>query len=460
VETISETLPPVSQSGRQETEEHQDRFAEAALRDAKHSGLLLAVRVRWIALVVIAVMLPIINPNWEVLYFHALLCLFALIGWGQLKVGRVGTSRLELLLIFCDLALMTFVTVIPNPWSTFDWPWAMQYRFGAFIFFFVLLAGGTLAYSWRTVIAMGTWTAGLWTAGIIGIYFYPNAQPELSGAVSVALAPDQLMADGLDPNSLQIGLRIQELVVFLIVAVTLALTVRRSGDLLISHAALERERTNLARYFSPTVVEELSKNDEPLKQVRTQDVAVLFVDIVGFTAFADGRTPEEVIEALRQFHGRMENEVFRHNGTLDKYLGDGLMATFGTPFAGVADAGNALTCARAMIKQLNELNAERSKEGKPALRAGFGIHYGPVVLGDIGANRLEFAVLGTTVNVASRLEELTRKLGCTLVVSENLIRKAKLEDATPAEEFTGLVEKPAQDIRGMEGQVVVWTGDD
>ena len=118
---------------------------------------------------------------------------------------------------------------------------------------------------------------------------------------------------------------------FLIVAMTLALAARRANALLISHAGIERERTNLARYFSPNVVEQLSRNDEPLKQVRTQNVAVLFADIVDFTAYADGRSPMEVIGTLRQFHERMEREVFRHDGTLDKYLGDGLMATFGTP---------------------------------------------------------------------------------------------------------------------------------
>ena len=71
------------------------------------------------------------------------------------------------------------------------------------------------------------------------------------------------------------------------------------------------------------VVEELSKNDEPLKQVRTQNVAVLFVDIVGFTAFADARTPEEVVRTLREFHALMEQEVFRHSGTLDNISATG-----------------------------------------------------------------------------------------------------------------------------------------
>ena len=137
----------------------------------------------------------------------------------------------------------------------------------------------------------------------------------------------------------------------------------------IRHAAVERERSNLARYFSPNVVEELSKHDEPLKQVRTQNVAVLFVDIVGFTAFAAARTPEEVVRTLREFHALMEQEVFRHSGTLDKYLGDGLMATFGTPFAGKDDAANALRCAQAMMTAADRLE-RRTRRGRPAADPG------------------------------------------------------------------------------------------
>ena len=111
---------------------------------------------------------------------------------------------------------------------------------------------------------------------------------------------------------------------------------------------------------------QLSKNDEPLKQVRNQNVAVLFADIVGFTAYADGRSPGEVIATLRQFHERMEREIFRHGGTLDKYLGDGLMATFGTPFAGDLDAVNALRSAQAMLASVDELNLEREAARRTA----------------------------------------------------------------------------------------------
>jgi class 3 adenylate cyclase len=190
---------------------------------------------------------------------------------------------------------------------------------------------------------------------------------------------------------------------------------------------------------------------------RTQNVTVLFADIVGFTGYADGRSPTEVIETLRLFHARMEREVVRHQGTLDKYLGDGLMATFGTPFAGDHDAGNALRCAQAMIGSMDELNRERKDHGEPPIKLSLGLHYGQVVLGDIGLNRLEFAVIGTTVNVASRLESLTRELGCALIASDDLVQQARAKKTGSNIDLGNLVEQPAQTVRGLEHPVGIWT---
>ena len=274
-----------------------------------------------------------------------------------------------------------------------------------------------------------------------------------------AVGSDVRMFDIIDPAAIGFGARFQQIIVFLIVAMTLALAARRSNALLISHAGIERERTNLARYFSPNVVEQLSRNDEPLKQVRTQNVAVLFADIVDFTAYADGRSPMEVIGTLRLFHERMEREVFRHGGTLDKYLGDGLMATFGTPFTSDFDAVNALRCAQAMIGSIGELNLDRKNHNEPPIRLSIGLHYGEVVLGDIGLNRLEFAVIGTAVNAASRLETLTREYGCALVASDDLVRQARNEADSSNADFMLLVEKPPRTICGLEQPVGIWTRD-
>ena len=443
--------------GRTDVQQDIQKFAEAALADSKREGLWLAVRARWVALAVIALTLPIMNPHWEVIYYIVSLGLFAVIGWAQLKVGKAGVSRPELFLMFCDLALMTFIAVVPNPWSPGGWPIGMQFRFNTFIYFFVLLATAPLAYSWRTVIAMGTWTAALWAVGVGWVWLQPETHAALAERVRAAVGSDVRMFALIDPTAVHIAARFQEIVVFLIVAVTLAVAVRRSNALLVSHAGIERERTNLARYFSPNVVEQLSKNDEPLKQVRTENVAVLFADIVGFTAYADGRSPAEVIGTLRRFHERMEREIFRHEGTLDKYLGDGLMATFGTPFPGASDAGNALRCAQTMLGAIDDLNRERRHRGEPPIRISIGLHYGQVVLGDIGLNRLEFAVIGTTVNAASRLESLTREFGCAIIASDDLVQRARAETSSSDADFTHLVAQPPQAIRGLEQPLGIWT---
>jgi adenylate cyclase len=421
---------------RRDTETDTVQFAQAALAAAKQEGLRLAVRARYVALAVIACLLLIINPAWEQLYYVALLGLFALIGWAQAKVGRVGVSRPELALLFCDLALLTFVIVGPNPFGSGHWPAAMQPHFGNFIYFFVLLSGATLAYSWRTVIALGTWTSALWIIGIAWVWWQPDRDPALTARIAAAIGSDHRLFQLISPNSIVFGERIQEIVVFMIVAVTLAVAVRRSNDLLIRHAAVERERGNLAR---------------------TQNVAVLFVDIVGFTAFADARTPDEVVRTLREFHALMEQEVFRHSGTLDKYLGDGLMATFGTPFVGKADAINALRCAQAMMAAADRWNNRRKTAGETPIRVSFGLHYGPVVLGDIGLTCLEFAVIGSTVNAASRLEALTRALDCALVASDDLVRQARTELDGAEAVFRPLMTQAPQTIRGFERPIAVWT---
>lgn len=439
------------------SEVQANRFTEAALLRHKVEGLELAVRTRWIALAVIGVMLPFLNMRIEVLYYEVLLVLMAINGWALRRVGRVGRSASELIFIFFDLALMTFVLVFPNPFGVDEWPTAMVYRFESFIYFFVILASGILAYSWRTIIAMGNWTAGLWALGVAMVWWFGSSDAALTEATQNAFGYNQEMVKLLNPNSFNFDIRAQEIVVFVICAYTLALSVRRFNRLLLGNAALERERANLSRYFSPNVVDALSQNDEPLKQIRTQGVAVLFVDIVGFTEYAAERPPEEVIATLRDFHARMEAEIFGASGTLDKFLGDGLMATFGTPVASDADASNAMQCARAMMRSMDEWNLDRARQSEPQIEVKIGLHFGPVVLGDIGVNRLEYAVIGNTVNIASRLEALTRPLSVRLLVSHDLVEQVQAESNQADLHLRDLEDHGAQTIRGTTRKINVWS---
>ncbi len=430
-------------------------FTQAALERHKREGMDLAFRARMAALAVFAVMLPFLGSLREALYFEVMLLLLAVVGWLQRRVAKVGLSRLEILLVFADIVIITVAIVAPNPLLPVDWPAPMEFRSEAFKYFFVFLAFGTLAYSWRTVRGIGTMTAFTWTIAILLVWITATPDPDLAAAAVAAFGHSQSMLDHLDPNSLLPWIRSQEIIVFLVVAWVLSTTVRRFNRLVMQQAGLERERTNLARYFSPNVVEELSRNDEPLKRTRTQDVAVMFVDIVGFTRFSAQRPAAEVIETLRAFHARMEAAVFRHGGTLDKYLGDGLMATFGTPAAGETDARNALACALDITATMDAWNAERETAGEPRIQVSVGLHYGPAVLGDIGANRLEFAVIGDTVNVASRVEALTRQLDARVAVTDTAMARVKQE--TGGEDAANrFVDLGAHPIRGIENEVGIW----
>jgi len=438
----------------------QNKYTAAALARHKREGMALAMRVRLVAMPLIALLLLAIIPRFEVLFYLAILGFLTLNGWLMYRFGKVGQSRIEMFLIFADLAVMTLGMVVPNPLSADPMPLAMQYWYDNFLYFFGILAAGTLTFSWRTVIAMGVWTSVMWAVALTFAWAVATPHPDLTAASQAAFGANSELAARLDPNAFHFRLRIQEIVVFLITAVALGFSSRRFDRLLHDNAGLERERANLSRYFSPNVVEALSQNDDPLQQVHRREIAVLFVDIVNFTGFSADRDPYEVIKVLRQFHARMEREVFRHGGTLDKYLGDGLMATFGTPVTSGRDAANALDCARGMVAVIDRWNLERRRMHEPEIHAGIGVHYGTAVLGDIGNDRLEFAVIGTAVNVASRLEALTRPLAARLAISDRL-RARVLEEtggsaAATSGALDGLVRLEDQTVRGIEEKMTVW----
>jgi adenylate cyclase len=225
-------------------------------------------------------------------------------------------------------------------------------------------------------------------------------------------------------------------------------------------AAAERARMNLARYFSPNLVELLAGRDEPLGPVRRETVAVLFVDIVGFTRMAETMPPEAVVTLLREFHERMAAQIFACDGTIEKYIGDEIFAVFGLLCAGVDDAANALRCAGRMLEALDLWNEERAQRGEPSLAIGIGLNYGPAVVGDVGSEQgLSFTVIGDTVNTASRLQGLTRDLKTPLVVANAVLTAIDGAQSPELATLLGeLQDRGEQALRGRSGAVRIWTG--
>src|SRR4029077_15633164 len=170
-------------------------------------------------------------------------------------------------------------------------------------------------------------------------------------------------------------------------------------------------------------------------------VAVLFVDIVGFTRMSEHLGPEAVVTMLRQFHERMTAQIFACGGTVEKYIGDAIFAVFGLPEAGPEDAANALRCAELMIAALAAWNIERAQAGEPPLAIGIGLNYGPAVVGDVGSEHsLSFTVIGDTVNTASRMQGLTRILDTPMVMGDALIEAVKEVPSDAAAELLGSLE--------------------
>lgn len=223
--------------------------------------------------------------------------------------------------------------------------------------------------------------------------------------------------------------------------------------------AAERARNNLSRYFSPNIVELLAAQDEPLGAGRRETVAVLFADIVAFTRMAELMDPEEVLALLREFHTRMTAQIFASGGTVDQYMGDGILAVFGATAASPNDAASALNCAEMMLETLERWNNEREKKGEARLDIGIGLNYGPVVLGDVGSEHsMAFTAIGDTVNTAARLQVLTRSLKTQLVVADAVVRAIQASSPEIAAERIGRLEDLGEhNLRGRASPVRIWT---
>jgi adenylate cyclase len=455
-----QTLFGLMRSLRRRTDEGSptNQFVLQAVEEEKREGQRIATIARTVALGVIALLLPYLNSTVGVLYYEAFMVAFVAIGWAQLRFARVGRSGTELALIFLDLALLTFICVVPSPFVADGIPTAFEYRWGTFIYFFVVLAVGTLAYSWRTVLSMGTWVAALWLVALGGVLLLGQQNPLLGDAAAAAFANYPDVFAKLDPNSAQIPLRVQEIVVFVIVAGILALKGWRSNQLLMKQAQISAERANLSRYFSPNIVDVLASDDHDVGAVRNQDVAVVFVDIVGFTEISERSAAHQVMDLLRRYLSLVEEAIFENGGTLDKYIGDGVMATFGTPEVRPDDAVNALKAARQIVDRMEGFNRDSASYGAPTLRVSLGLHFGPVIIGDVGpARRLEFAVVGDTVNVASRLESASRELSCSIVASNELIERARRGNSTDPSLLSGFKPALSVSLRGRRAPIDIWT---
>jgi adenylate cyclase len=224
-----------------------------------------------------------------------------------------------------------------------------------------------------------------------------------------------LYADRLDPFA---AFKPDDLELITAVAAQTAVAVENAR----AHERLAREevaRANYSRFLPEYVVKQMLENPESFKLGgANQMITVLFADIRGFTRLSEHAKPEKVVQLLNKYFSAMTDIIFAHGGTLDKYLGDGLMALFGAPTATPEDAKNALNAAVAMQRRILGINEELRAEGFQEIGVGIGLHTGEATVGYIGSERRsEYTAIGDTVNTASRLES-NSKAGQILLSAE------------------------------------------
>jgi len=251
--------------------------------------------------------------------------------------------------------------------------------------------------------------------------FAASDSMKISGLRSAMCAPlaesgrllGLLYVDNLEKKS---AFSQEELNVFALVGVQAAsaLSSALARQQLAEHAV---HRSALERFLAPEVVEMIAADPNVRLGGVNQKVSVLFCDIRGFTSISEQLAPEKVVEILNELFTRMTDVVFDHGGTLDKYLGDGLLAVFGAPISKGKDAANAVGAAIAIQKLVQELNRDSAARQWPELKVGIGVSTGIVTAGNIGSpRRLDYTVIGDTVNVASRL--VSHAAGGQIIITE------------------------------------------
>lgn len=438
----------------------RDERLGAAFQLHEREGLKFAAHLRAVAMLAITIWLFVLlkGAAW---FYLPVTVLFVASGYLHFALSRQGlrSDALTFLFFLFDVVLVIFALLAPNPLLAAEavvWPEQMAFRFGGFNYYYMMIAIFLLgSYSARAMLFAGLACLIAWGAGVVWVSTFPSTVFAIPGFDQPQARLDRF----LDPLYVSLNIRFTEALVLLLTTAILATAVARSRRLIREQVHSARERSNLARYFPPNIVEELAGHDRALGTVRSQKVAVMFADMVGFTHMAETVSPAELIDMLRAFHRRVESAIFENQGTLDKYLGDGVLATFGTPDAGPGDAANAMRCAREIFAQIDAWNGRRDDAGFPRVSLSIGLHYGEVVVGDVGTERrLEFAVIGDTVNVASRLEETTRAIGCRMVVSNDLIEALIADTPDQADGLLiGLKPHENLELRGRDGSIDVWT---
>jgi adenylate cyclase len=408
--------------------------ADAFLRDAELASERLSAIVR---LVIFLTLLALVITS-GVDHHHEQFALITVAAYGVVAVAalvlawrRIFHPALPYAYVTFDVALVCLSVLLIS--RMLDFPPHMAFAIPASAMIFVVLAHAAMRFRPALVAYAGTLTIVLMA---FGMALMPA--PEAAAPFSFGLEDADLLRSLLHSRILP----------FVIVALaTLALWAisRRTYEMLQTSIEYSRRLGTLSRFFSPRLAERLAREAGPeLSSGRRQRCAIMFIDIWKFTELAREMDPEHLSCLLAEFRSVVTDVIFEYGGMVDKFIGDAVLAVFGALQPAADDADRAIRCCLKVLLAVDAWSGVGKSAGGYPIRIGIGAHYGEVFVGAVGDERmLEFTVLGDAVNLAARLERLTRTVGSALVVSQ-----AILEAAGPAQSYATWMPVPPSLIAG------------
>jgi adenylate cyclase len=346
-----------------------------------------------------------------------MLAVYALVTALRLALALRGRLTPALLAASVSTDIVVLMLTIWSFHLQYDAPAAVYLKAPTVMYAFILIVLRAMRFEVRYVVLAGVSAGAGWLVLVAyAVLHTPN------------MVRTHSFLEYATSNAILVGAELDKVIAFAAVTLVLSIAIARARRLMVTAATESHAASELSRFFAPEVAGEIRRTEAALRpgEGMLRDAAVMMTDLRGFTTLAATLPPEQTLSLLGEYQARLVPCIQRHGGAIDKYLGDGIMATFGATRGSDRHAADALRALEAVLTESERWAKDLAARGLPPLRVGVAVAVGPLLYGVVGhESRLEFTVIGDVVNLAAKLEKHTKAAGVralTTAASEALAR--------------------------------------
>ncbi|GLQ05241.1 adenylate/guanylate cyclase domain-containing protein [Sneathiella chinensis] len=324
--------------------------------------------------------------------------------------------------VIADMCLLMFLI-----WSfhiQYQQPASFYLKAPTLLYVFIFIALRALRFEVGYLLLAGVMAALGWL-GLVGYaVFLDNGMSEITKDYVLYTMSHKIL----------LGAEFDKIISILVVTLILGLAIFRARRLLVNSVVQATAAADLSRFFSPEIAEKITHSESWIKPGTGQmrRAAILHCDLAGFTRFSTEHPANEVISLLAEYQSRLVPLIQKHGGTIDKFLGDGILATFGAAVETDHYAADCLSALEAMTDEINQWTKTRQQNGQPPVIVRFTATSGPILFGAVGDDsRLEYTVIGEPVNLASKLDKHAKQEAATVLVTDETYQKALAQGYAP-----------------------------